>query len=112
MVKHCRFQSCVPFDHSTLVHVISAFTPHRAYHRQLIMFLSEDRSTHSFQLLGLKKIIVALVEAYDDQSFPLPSKNTATDFATEWKSFMKSFGKKLGLKGKALFHPTRLALTG
>ena len=34
------------------------------------------------------------------------------NFTELWKAYMKEVGKTLGLKGKGLFHPVRLALTG
>jgi glutamyl-tRNA synthetase len=47
----------------------------------------------------------------DATSGALPT-GTEDDFPGEWKKYMKALGKALGLKGKDLFHPVRLALTG
>jgi len=47
----------------------------------------------------------------DAASGALPT-GTEEDFPGEWKKYMKALGKALGLKGKGLFHPVRLALTG
>ena len=33
-------------------------------------------------------------------------------YPAAWKLFMKTLGKEMGLKGKDLFHPARLAMTG
>ena len=34
------------------------------------------------------------------------------NFGELWKAWVKAVGKKMGKKGKQLFHPIRLALTG
>lgn len=34
------------------------------------------------------------------------------DFADQWKAWIKAVGKATKKKGKGLFHPIRLALTG
>jgi hypothetical protein len=34
------------------------------------------------------------------------------DFAEQWKAWIKAVGKATKKKGKGLFHPIRLALTG
>lgn len=50
-----------------------------------------------------------IISDYDSQAFPDP---TAPDFDKLWKEYVKSLGQRLQLKGKHLYHPLRLALTG
>lgn len=56
-----------------------------------------------------EKIVSKLVEDYSSGKMP---KGAEENFAGLWKTYMKDLGKDLGLKGKTLFHPVRLALTG
>jgi len=51
----------------------------------------------------------ALLQLYRDANLPDPSSD---DFEAEWKKSVKALGKELGLKGKALFMPLRVATTG
>ena len=76
-----------------------------------------------------------MLEAYDSNKMPRPNSanlmeafvdQTSNKLITEdndpggsgyaypaaWKVFMKDMAKELGLKGKNLFHPARLAITG
>jgi glutamyl-tRNA synthetase len=39
-------------------------------------------------------------------------KGTESNFNELWKAYIKKVGSELSLKGKNLFHPVRLALTG
>jgi len=55
-----------------------------------------------------KSLAMAVLESYDKGEIPAPS----ADFGGEFKSFVKALGKAQGRKGKRLFHPLRLALTG
>ena len=56
-----------------------------------------------------EKVINALLRDYDAKVLPTgPEEN----FPEVWKTYMKTLGKELGLKGKPLFHTVRLALTG
>ena len=79
-------------------------------------------------------ISMKLLEMYDDKSFPVPrgdnflaafvdeSNNAIVEdnqiggdeksYPQEYKATMKSIAKEMGVKGKNLFHPVRLALTG
>lgn len=79
-------------------------------------------------------ISMKLLEMYDDKSFPMPrgdnflaafvdeSNNAIVEdnqiggdeksYPQEYKATMKSIAKEMGVKGKNLFHPVRLALTG
>jgi glutamyl-tRNA synthetase len=54
-------------------------------------------------------VVKNIVEDFDNSVFPTGS---AQEFPTQWKAYIKELGNRLGLKGKALFHPARLALTG
>lgn len=56
-----------------------------------------------------EKVISALLRDYDAKALPTGSEE---GFAEVWKTYMKTLGKELGLKGKPLFHTVRLALTG
>jgi glutamyl-tRNA synthetase len=47
----------------------------------------------------------------DFESGVMPRGGEPT-FPELWKAYMKDLGKRLGLKGKALFHPVRLCMTG
>jgi glutamyl-tRNA synthetase len=76
-----------------------------------------------------------MLEAYDSNKMPRPNSanlmeafldSTSNKLITEdndpggggyaypaaWKAFMKDMAQELGLKGKNLFHPARLAITG
>jgi glutamyl-tRNA synthetase len=78
----------------------------------------------SFYGLGMK-----IVEDYESGTFPLPNEanpmstfqdalgeamETATpcEFTQSYQAHMKTMAKELGVKGKNLFHPVRLALSG
>ena len=56
-----------------------------------------------------EKVISALLRDYDAGILP---KGSEESFADVWKTYMKTLGKELELKGKPLFHTVRLALTG
>jgi len=58
---------------------------------------------------GFVEVATALLQKYKAGEMPAPSSENFND---EWKSFMKAFGKELKRKGKALYHPTRMAITG
>jgi len=75
---------------------------------------------------GLAKKIV---EDYEAGTFPLPNeaspmsafqdalgenmeKTTPCEFTQGYQAHMKALAKEMGVKGKNLFHPVRLALTG
>jgi len=51
----------------------------------------------------------ALLERYRAGELPDPA---ADDFVAEWKKSVKALGKELGVKGKTLFMPLRVATTG
>lgn len=54
-------------------------------------------------------VVATLVSDFESGAMPT---GLEADFATLWKAYMKDIGKRLGLKGKNLFHPVRLCLTG
>jgi len=58
---------------------------------------------------GLDEVGGALLKAYEAGSFPDPSSET---FTADFKAMVKGVGKDLGRKGKGLFMPMRIALTG
>jgi len=70
-----------------------------------------------------------ILNKYDAGEFPLPNKDdpmsafvdainesseksTPCEFTQSYQAFMKKIAKEVGVKGKNLFHPVRLALTG
>ena len=79
-------------------------------------------------------ISMKLLELYESKSIPMPDENNFLaafmdgsnkaivedrelggddkSYTQEYKAFMKSIAKEMGVKGKNLFHPVRLALTG
>jgi glutamyl-tRNA synthetase len=75
--------------------------------------LSETVKTdpHVLEVLSadFDKILSVLLSDYSDGKLPQVADE---QFAEAWKAYMKALGKDLGLKGKTLFHPVRLALTG
>ena len=58
---------------------------------------------------GLAQVGRAVLDAHRDGSLPDPASEA---FAEEWKAWVKGVGKALGRKGKNLFQPLRIALTG
>lgn len=74
-------------------------------------------------------IAMKIVEDYDSGKFPLPTEadpmstfqdafgeametTTPCEFTQGYQAHMKAIAKEMGVKGKNLFHPVRLALTG
>jgi len=58
---------------------------------------------------AFEKIVPALLRDYGAGKLPTGSE---ANFGELWKAYMKDLGAELELKGKGLFHPVRLALTG
>ena len=58
---------------------------------------------------GFVEVAQAVVDAYKANELPDPS---ADDFTDAWKGWVKGVGKSLGRKGKGLFMPLRIAMTG
>jgi len=58
---------------------------------------------------GLAEVAATIVATHKNGELPDPA---ADNFDAAWKAWSKALGKVLGLKGKALFMPMRVALTG
>ncbi|CAB1103538.1 unnamed protein product [Ectocarpus sp. CCAP 1310/34] len=58
---------------------------------------------------GFSEVVAAIVADFDSGEMPKPG---AEDFSPAFKKWIKAMGKALTRKGKRLFHPIRLALTG
>ena len=59
---------------------------------------------------GLVDVAKAVLEAYSQGALsPQVEGEAAMD---EWKVWIKALGKTMGRKGKRLFHPVRVCLTG
>lgn len=54
-------------------------------------------------------VVKQLVLDYDNKVFPDPGHS---DFLSQWKEYMKKLSTSLNRKGKRVFHPVRVALTG
>lgn len=59
---------------------------------------------------GFKQIAELILRDYEAGVMPVGDK--AEEHAGQWKKWVKAIGKETGRKGKRLFHPLRLALTG
>jgi glutamyl/glutaminyl-tRNA synthetase len=71
-------------------------------------------AAHEHSLADLLKddfegVVRQLVKDYDDKVFP---DSSHPDFATQWKDYIKKLSVALNRKGKRVFHPVRVALTG
>jgi len=58
---------------------------------------------------ALKSIIDALIADFEAGKLPVGKEEK---FGEVWKAYVKQLGGAVGLKGKDLFHPLRLVLTG
>jgi glutamyl-tRNA synthetase len=58
---------------------------------------------------GFKDVAAAIVRDFKASKLPTGAED---NYAELWKAYVKELGKELGKKGKGLFHPVRLALTG
>jgi glutamyl-tRNA synthetase len=58
---------------------------------------------------GFLNIAETIIRDYESGVMPKGSEET---FSELWKTYVKNLGKELGKKGKSLFHPIRLAVTG
>jgi glutamyl-tRNA synthetase len=59
---------------------------------------------------GFKEISELVLVAFAEGS--LPAGQDGVEHMPKWKAWVKATGKATGRKGKTLFHPLRLALTG
>jgi len=66
--------------------------------------LEEILASETFPALPL-----ALISDYSDGTMP---RGDEVDFPELWKAYMKALGARFGLKGKHLYHPVRIFLTG
>jgi len=57
----------------------------------------------------LRGVAGAVVAAFDAGKLP---RGDEADFEARWKAFVRDLGKATGRKGKRLFHPMRVCLTG
>jgi glutamyl-tRNA synthetase len=74
---------------------------------------SLDSDPHVGEVLqspALSGMITALKRDY--HSGTMPTGLQEESFPERWKEYVKGLGKELGVKGKGLFHPLRLCLTG
>lgn len=73
--------------------------------------LGETLSSAAAAKLGgdLRAVCAALVAAHKAGQLP---DGAGADFEAEWKAAVKRMGEALGLKGKSLFMPLRVAVTG
>lgn len=69
----------------------------------------EDKKAAALVEEDLKGLVTALLEAYDAGEFP---DAKSPEFSGEFGKWIKAFGKATGRKGKGLFMPIRLVLTG
>jgi len=58
---------------------------------------------------GFSVVAEAALKAYEAGEMPAPDSD---DFESEWKAWVKGVGKELGRKGKDLFMPLRMVMTG
>ena len=58
---------------------------------------------------GFKDVASAIIRDFKAGKLPTGAEENLPEL---WKAYVKDLGKELGRKGKALFHPVRLALTG
>ncbi|CAM9762453.1 unnamed protein product [Ascophyllum nodosum] len=74
-------------------------------------FLETVRSDEAAELVedGLREVVDAIVADFESGVMPLPE---ADGFEVDFKKWVKAMGKVLTRKGKRLFHPIRLSLTG
>lgn len=59
---------------------------------------------------GFETLSRIVLRDYDAGTMPIGT--SGEDHTSQWKKWVKAIGKETGRKGKRLFHPLRLALTG
>jgi glutamyl-tRNA synthetase len=91
--------------------------------------VSDDEAKSMIQQGNFYKLAQRVLQEYDDGVFPVPDnenpmaafqdaigeameKTTPCPFTQSYQAHMKTMAKEMGIKGKNLFHPVRLALTG
>lgn len=70
--------------------------------------------SHVLEVLQQSESLQAIAKALvaDFEAGKLPTGKEGGAFADAWKAYVKQLGVSVGLKGKNLFHPLRLCLTG
>jgi glutamyl-tRNA synthetase len=72
---------------------------------------ADDMTNHAIDAMdGFEELASIVVAAYDDGTLPIGQDGE--EHIAAWKKWLKATGKSTGRKGKKLFHPIRLALTG
>jgi glutamyl-tRNA synthetase len=71
--------------------------------------IADDEHVAEVLADGFKEVAAAIVRDYKSGKLPTGAEDTLAEL---WKAYIKELGKDLGRKGKGLFHPVRLALTG
>eukprot|EP00605_Chrysophyceae_sp_TOSAG23-4_P001802 GSChrysophyteH1.ASY1.ANO1.1992.1 assembled CDS len=59
---------------------------------------------------AFRTVVTTVISDFDAGKFP--AKSQLNSFRNAWKAYVHSLESRLGLKGKNLFHPLRIALTG
>lgn len=73
-------------------------------------FATDEHTCEVFEEPGsFQSIVQALLRDYEAGALPTGAEPT---FAALWKEYLGKLGAELNLKGKGLFHPVRLAITG
>jgi glutamyl-tRNA synthetase len=69
----------------------------------------QSDAASAFVADGVAEVGQAVLEAYRAGELPDPASD---DFGAAWKAWVKGAGKALGRKGKGLFMPLRIVMTG
>jgi glutamyl-tRNA synthetase len=72
-------------------------------------FRTDGEIAHVLDEPTFETVVKGIIEDFDNGVFPTCS---AEEMPTQWKAYIKALGARLGIKGKTLFHPARVALTG
>ena len=80
-----------------------------SYDLQRLLGGGDEEATRISSEPGFGAIVKRVIVDYKAGTLPTGKED---DFEAAFKGYVKALGKDLGLKGKELFHPTRLALTG
>lgn len=70
---------------------------------------SDPHAQEVLSSASLGVLVAALTEDFASGAMPAGAEDA---FEERWKAYMKALGSRLGLKGKALYHPVRFLLTG
>jgi len=89
----------------------------------------DAESKSMIELGNFYNLATRILNDFEAGQFPMPKESNAMDifqadisesseksepseFAQDYQAYMKTLSKEMGVKGKNLFHPVRLALTG